>query len=355
MADLSWTARVGADLDPAALWDDYRPTGLIELPRLADLAKVGRVFVKLEGERPLGNFKSLGGMAAGLRALARDTGMRTLGELKDYRNRGTPLQRLVCASDGNHGLAVAAAAASVGAVATVYLPLGVSRARARRIEDFGGDIVRIDGTYDHAVLEAASAAAREGGLLIPDTTVSLSDPVVEDVMSGYAVLARELVSQFRDDVKDRPTHMCIQAGVGGLAAAMASGLDGLMQQPEMLLVVEPESAACVARALAAGRPVRLSGDLQTCASMLSCGLASAPALRILQRHGARAVVVGEDQLQRSMLVLRDAGGPDSTPSGAAGLAGLLHVASNPRLRAEHFLGSESKVLLVATEGAVAGE
>ena len=49
MADLSWTARVGADLDPAALWDDYRPTGLIELPRLADLAKVGRVFVKLEG------------------------------------------------------------------------------------------------------------------------------------------------------------------------------------------------------------------------------------------------------------------------------------------------------------------
>ena len=48
------------------LWPGHRPTSLMELPSLARFARVARVFVKVEGERPLGSFKSLGGMTAGL-------------------------------------------------------------------------------------------------------------------------------------------------------------------------------------------------------------------------------------------------------------------------------------------------
>src|SRR5690349_13442771 len=57
-------------LNPAALWDNYRPTTLLELSGLARQLNVGRVFAKLENERPLGNFKAVGGMTAGLKALA---------------------------------------------------------------------------------------------------------------------------------------------------------------------------------------------------------------------------------------------------------------------------------------------
>src|SRR5215475_664587 len=57
------------------LWPDYRPTTVLQLPGLAARAGVASVFVKLEGERPLGNFKVLGGMLAGLKALARATGV----------------------------------------------------------------------------------------------------------------------------------------------------------------------------------------------------------------------------------------------------------------------------------------
>ena len=309
------------------------PTRLIELPALARRANVGRVFVKAEGDRLLGNFKSLGGLTAGLRALAR---------ISD-----TPA-RLICASDGNHGLAVAAAARQAGAKASVYLPAGVAAARARRIEAQGGEIVWISGTYDDAVREAAAAAARGDGLLIPDTTADLSDRVVEDVMEGYDQICRELAVQ----LPEAPTHLFVQAGVGGLAAAMAEGLSGRMLTLGALLVVEPEAAACVAAALAAGRPVRIPGDLQTSAEMLSCGLASAPALAILLRHGARSVTVGEDELACAVDALRDAGGPDATASGAAGLAGLLHVAFCAELRAELDLTPSSSVLLVATEGPV---
>lgn len=338
--------------DPAQIWADYRPTPLLELPALARRANVARVFVKVEAERPLGNFKALGGMFAGLRALARAADAAFPHDL-DHDSRA-PLPRLICASDGNHGLAVAAAAARAGTSARVYLPVDVSSARAQRIEALGAEVAWIDGTYDDAVCAAAEASGGGEGLLIPDTTSDPHDTIVQDVMDGYAVIARELVAQLRAEGNARPSHLFVQAGVGGLAAAMADGLMDLMQAPHRILVVEPKSAACVAHALAVGHPVHIPGELRTSATMLSCGLASAPALQILQRHDARAMVVDEDELRAAPQALREATGPETTESGAAGLAGLLHLAANPALRAEHRLDANSNVLLIVTEGIVNG-
>lgn len=342
------TETLPADSEITALWKDYRPTALVELPDLARLTNVGRVFVKSEGERPLGNFKVLGGMVAGLRALARSAGVATMQDLD--RVRGESLPRLICASDGNHGLAVATAARRAGTKASIYLPTGVSRIRADRIEACGGDIVWISGAYDDAVRDAAAAASRGEGLLIPDTSPDPDDVVVRDVMAGYALLTRELVSQFRDEVMDRPSHLFVQAGVGGLAAAMAEGLRDSMREPRKILVVEPESAACVAAALEAGHPAPISGDLHTCAEMLSCGLASASAVEVLLRHEVQAILVDEERLQTAVSVMRDSGGPHTTPSGAAGLAGFLYVAARPALRAAHRFEPDSCALLVASEG-----
>lgn len=343
--------RSETSFDITDLWPDYRPSPLVELPEIALLTGVGRVFVKDEGERPLGNFKVLGGMVAGLQALARAAGvaMHELDRLRDVA-----LPQLICASDGNHGLAVTAAAQRAGAGATIYLADSVNPVRAAKIEALGGRIAWIAGTYDDAVDAAATAAARGDGILVSDTVPDPDDPVVRDVMAGYGLITRELIDQFRREAKDRPSHLFVQAGVGGLAAAMADGFHGQMQAPARLLVVEPESAACVARGLAEGRPTLVAGKLETSAEMLACGLASAPALEILLRHAAQSVLVAEEELAMAVRILREAGGPATTPSGACGLAGLLHVAVRPELRAAYGLNLDSKVLLVATEGAVAG-
>jgi diaminopropionate ammonia-lyase len=340
------------ELQPHELWEDYHPTTLLGLPALARTAHVARVFVKNESERPLGNFKVLGGMVAGLRALARATGTASLRDLLARRVPSRSLPRLITASDGNHGLSVAAAAHRAGAKASIYLPDSVSPQRAKRIEALGAQIVWIKGTYDEAVEAAAKAAARGEGLLISDTTPDPNDPVVRDVMAGYQLMTRELASQFQGLANGRPSHVFVQAGVGGLAAAVAEGLRGVMLETGRTLVVEPESAACVARALEAGRPVQIQGKLHTSAEMLACGLASAAAVEVLRKHGARAVRVSERQLDEAVAALREAGGPATTPSGAAGLAGLLHVAGNPSLRLEHGLTHESSVLFIATEGPV---
>ncbi|HUZ65666.1 MAG TPA: pyridoxal-phosphate dependent enzyme [Acetobacteraceae bacterium] len=332
----------------------HAATPLRALPRLADALGVASVLVKDEGQRPLGSFKALGGVYAGLRALARAAGMPVAGLLDPARPR-TPLPALVCASDGNHGLAVAAAARLAGTRARVFLPAIVPEARAGRIAAKGAEIVRVAGTYDEAV-RAAGLAARDGGaLLIADTTEDPADPVVRDVMAGYAVMAEEIRTQIAADGHAAPTHLFVQAGVGGLAAAMADALHALMAPPARIVVVEPAGAACVAAALAAGRPVAVSGALETAAEMLSCGEASAPALAILQRHAAQALAVSEAALLEAPGFLAAYDGPGTTPSGAAGVAGVRAATADPAHAARLGLGPESRVLLLVTEAVPAGE
>ena len=238
----------------------YAATPLLDLSALAARLGVGRLLAKDEGRRMLGSFKSLGGTYAGLRALARLQGTDISGLLAA---RPRDLPALICASDGNHGLAVAAAAKFAGSSARIFLHGGVPAVRARRIEQQGGEITWVQGTYDDAV-DAAAAAARAGaGILVADTTDNPGDPVVGDVMTGYGIIAAELRQQAEAAGYPPPTHLFVQAGVGGLAAAMAEGLKDWMAPPAALVVVEPEKSACVAAAF---------GTTAWCASRATCKL-----------------------------------------------------------------------------------
>jgi diaminopropionate ammonia-lyase len=321
----------------------YAPTPLLDLPALARRLGVAQVLAKDEGERMLGSFKSLGGTYAGLRALSRAAGLPVEALLDPARRPAAPLPPLVCASDGNHGLAVAMAARLAGAGARVFLHGSVPPARERRIAEQGAEVVRIAGTYDDAVDAAAMLARQGGGILVADTAEYPADPVVADVMAGYGVIAAEVRAQVEAAGHRRPTHLSVQAGVGGLAAAMAEGLAGWMAPPARVLVAEPEGVACVGAALAAGHPLRLSGSLDTVAEMLSCGEVSAPALAILRRHGALGITASEAGLAEAPAVLRDCGGPASTPSGTTGLAALLAGPALP---------PDSRVLLIISEAAL---
>lgn len=324
----------------------YGPTPLLVLPRLAARLGVAQVLVKDESRRALGSFKSLGGTYAGLRALARAAGTDVSALAAAPR---ADLPDLICASDGNHGLAVAYAARLAGTRARVFLHQGVSGTRSRRIADQGASIDRVEGTYDDAVAAAAAAAAAGEGILVADTGDDPGGAVVRDVMDGYGVIAGEVRQQLGEGGRAPPSHLFVQAGVGGLAAALAEGLAGYLADPAVLVVVEPEAAACVKAALAAGGPVQLEGTLETAAAMLSCGRASAAALAVLSRHTVHAVTVAEAALSAAPRLLAEAGGPVSTPSGAAGVAGLAAALADAATRRALELDRHSRVLLVVSE------
>jgi diaminopropionate ammonia-lyase len=320
----------------------YEATPLIDLPKLAAHLGVGGVLAKNEGQRMLGSFKSLGGTYAALRALA---------TAKASAGRPT----LLCASDGNHGLAVAAAARLAGGAARVFLHGGVPPLRAERIAAQGAEIVWVNGTYDDAVDAAHAAAGAGQGILIADTSDDASDPVVADVMAGYGVMAWEIMRQVEDAAHPRPTHLFVQAGVGGLAAAMVEALKPWLAPPAAVIVTEPEAAACIAASLATDPPPRVPGGLDTVADMLACGQASAVAMPMLRRHSARVVTLSEAALAAAPRLLSEQGGPATTPSGAAGLAALAALMANPRDAAGYGLSADSRVLILVTEAALDGQ
>lgn len=333
------------------LWPDAGPTPLVAGPELARRCGVAQVVIKDESFRPLGSFKSLGGVSAGLLALARAAGVKQIETLLSRVNSFITLPRLICASDGNHGRAVAAAAEFAGTMSRIYLHQHVPAWRAERIARHGAEIVWIAGTYDDAVDAAAEAAQRGEGLLIADTSSDPHDAVVQDVMNGYSFMAEEIVCQHHEQRLKFPTHLFVQCGVGGLAAALVRGLCETHQVPCRPIVVEPEAVSCVGAALQAGHLLRLKGNLQTAAEMLSAGEASAPALQILCRLQAMAISVHEPLLNEAVELLHSAVQVRTTPSGAAGCAGLL--ASLPGTESARRLGIEdsSRILLIVTEGA----
>jgi diaminopropionate ammonia-lyase len=329
-----------------ALAPGYAATPLIALPELAAAHGLGAVFLKDEGARTLGSFKSLGGTYAALRALSRATG-EDFAAIASGKVPAGRLPQLLTASAGNHGLAVAAAARFAGSRARIFLYPDVSRARRDRIVEMGAEIVDIDGTYDDAV-DAAKKAAKDGaGILVADTSSDPDDPIVSDVIAGYGVIPQEIKEQIGEGL--RPTHLFIQAGVGGLAAAMTTGLKDWLAQPARIVVVEPATAACVDVAIRTGNVERVPGDLTTSATMLACGEASRPALKLMAGL-VDVVTVEEDRLLSEPLLLEAAGGPATTPSGAAGLAGLRRAIANPEMAVRLELDASSRVLLFVTEG-----
>lgn len=315
-----------------ARWPGYAPTPLLALPTIAKRAGVAKVLYKDEGRRfELKSFKALGGAYAVDRLVAA---------------RGPQGLTITCATDGNHGRAVAWGARRAGIGAVIYIHEGVSGGRAKAIEAFGATVVREGYNYDASVRASAEAAKRNGWQIVSDTSWPGYEDVPRDVMQGYAVLALEAEEQGA-----KPTHIFIQGGVGGLAAAILShAWETQGSSRPRLIVVEPENAACLLESARAGRIVSIDGDLDTIIAGLACGEPSILAWQLLSQGADAFMTITDDEARatmRDLAALRIVGGE----SGVAGLAGVIKAAADPVMRAALQLESSARILCFGTEGA----
>ena len=207
--------------------DVHAETPLHALPALAAELGLGAIHVKDEGLRlGLGSFKALGGSYAVIR-LVLEEASRQLGRLVDVADLHDPKVKAIaarmtvaCATDGNHGRSVAQGARLVGARAVIFVHSGVSRARTSAIARFGADVKRVEGNYDDSVVEATRIAGEHGWLVVSDTSWPGYERIPGLVMQGYTALIREALRQ----LPAPPSHVFVQAGVGGIAAAVAGHL-----------------------------------------------------------------------------------------------------------------------------------
>jgi diaminopropionate ammonia-lyase len=341
-------------------WPGYAMTPLHQLPGLARAVGVGRLLYKDEAGRfGLGSFKALGGAYAVLRLLQQEvrraTG-RTASSTEIAAGRHAELGARVtvtCATDGNHGRSVAWGAQVFGCRCVIYVHEGVSAARANAIAAYGAEVRRIPGTYDAAVRRAASDAAAQAWHVVSDTSYEGYVEVPRDVMQGYSLMVEEALAQASGAL---PTHVFVQGGVGGLAAAACAYLwERFGPRRPRFIVVEPEKADCLYRSAVAGRPTPAEGALDTIMAGLACGEVSLLAWRILAPGADAFMTIADESAADTMRLL--AAGNDGDPaivageSAVAGLAGLLLAAGSETTRRSLGLGPESIVLIFGTEGA----
>jgi diaminopropionate ammonia-lyase len=332
-------------------WPGYVPTPLRALPPVRE---IGAVWIKDEGSRfGLGSFKALGGAYAVATLLAAHVSRRgvalsaTSEDLAGGRYEDTTRTVTVtCATDGNHGRSVAWGAERFRCRCVIFVHDTVSQGRVDAIARFGAEVHRIPGNYDDAVREADRQARANGWFVVSDTSYPGYTEVPRDVMQGYRLMADEAADQWAGEP---PTHVFIQAGVGGAAAAVSVQMRSRFDPAPLLIVVEPDHAACLLASARAGAPAVVPGDLDTIMAGLACGEPSLLAWQELER-AAFAFMSIPDEAATACLRWLAGLGLTIGESGVAGLAGLLVAGADLDARTRLRLDRGSRVLVFGTEG-----
>lgn len=340
-------------------WQGYATTPLHSLPALATALGVASVHYKDEGSRfGLGSFKALGGAYAVARLLCRELGSQ-LGRTLSTQDLLSPELRarcqditVTCATDGNHGRSVAWGAQRFGCQCVIYIHATVSEGRKDAIAQYGAQVVRTAGNYDDAVRQADADAQLHGRFVISDTSYPGYMDVPRDVMQGYQLMVEEAATQ----LQERPTHIFVQAGVGGLAAAVCGYFwerDG-GDRPRYV-VVEPDKADCLAQSAKAGELTVVTGDIDTLMAGLACGEVSHLAWEILEKGTDAFCVIPDSAAVQAMRLLAHPLGADPVivagESAVAGVAAAIGASQSEAARKLLGLNGQSRILFFGSEAA----
>lgn len=342
-------------------WPGYRASPLYQLDALAEELRIADLRYKDESRRfGLGSFKALGGAYALLRLLAQKIRSQSGQQVPDADivtgkvAKAASAITVVTATDGNHGRSVAWGAKQFGCKCFIYMHEGVSKRRARAVENLGAKVVWTPGNYDDSVHRAAEDAAANGWFVVSDTSWEGFSEMPRHVMAGYTMMTAEINRQLPKDAI--PTHVFVQGGCGGLAGAVLNHLwQTYGERCPRFIVVEPDRADCLYRSSKNGGLTAVHITKETIMAGLSCGEVSLLAWQILSAGADDFMIINDDLVAPTMTLLADGlagGGPIvAGESAIAGLAGMIAARRDPALSKRLNLDDSSRVLVFGTEGA----
>ena len=249
------------------------------------------VALKCEHLQPIGAFKVRGAFTAISRLSPAE------------RSRG-----VITHSSGNHGQAVAFVARHFGVRAIIVMPADAPAVKVEGVRRHGGEVAFVT---DRAQRQARceELAAEHGMVIVPP----YENP---DVIAGQATCGLEILEQMPD-----VATIVVQVGGGGLIAGIASAVQATRPDVEVV-AVEPEGAPKLARALAAGRPVRLETAVSIADGLLPFQIGTLP-FEVMSGIVRRAVQVSDAEITAAVKFLHDRVKLDVEPSGAAAFAAIL--------------------------------
>ena len=316
-------------------WNNYSPTPLISLNKLNEKLKLNKIFYKDESKRfHLKSFKALGGAYAVEKII-----------------KGNDKTVISTATAGNHGRSVAWGSQKNGLKCKIFISEFVSESRAEAMRNFGADVIRVKGNYEDSLNECIKQSNQNNWQIVQDVAWEDYKLVPKLTMAGYSVMMKEISEQVKNE---KISHVILQAGVGGMAAAMVAGIARYLNYIPQIIIVEPDSAACVLASIKTGKIEKISIDKESIMGGMSCGEVSLVPWEILKNSVHYCVTVSDDYVSKTVKYLANnqfsdekiIGGECSTP----GIASLIGLSNNHEIRKTINLNEDSSVLLFGCEG-----
>ncbi|MBD1108537.1 diaminopropionate ammonia-lyase [Pelagibacterales bacterium SAG-MED27] len=327
------------DIDDAyniiSKWEGYSPTPLLSLNKLSKELNLKNIFYKDENKRfDLKSFKALGGAYA-----------------VEKVTKGNKDIVVATATAGNHGRSVAWGARRLGLKCKIFISEFVSEARGQAMSDLGADVIKVKGNYEQSLIECIKQSTENNWQIVQDVAWKDYMVVPKYTMAGYSVMMREIIDQINNE---KITHVILQAGVGGMAGAMVSGIARYLDNVPVTIVVEPDSAACVLESIKTGKIEKIDIKRESLMGGMSCGEVSLVPWEILKNSVKHCISLPDDDIAKTMRLLgnstfsehRIIAGENSAP----GVIGLIASYEDQIIKQKLQLDENSNILIIGCEG-----
>ncbi len=316
-------------------WKNYSPTPLLQLNKLSKKLNVNRIFYKDESKRfHLKSFKALGGAYA-----------------VEKVTKGNKEIIVSTATAGNHGRSVAWGTQKLGLDCKIFVSEYVSENRVQVMKNFGADVIRVKGNYENSLKECVKQSKKNNWQIVQDVAWENYVDVPKLTMAGYSVMMKEISEQMKNQ---KISHIFLQAGVGGMAAGMVAGMARYLDYNPIIIVVEPESAACVLESIKVGEIKKIQIEKESILGGMSCNEVSLIPWQILKNSLNYCITIKDDNISKTVKYLANSelcdkkiiGGECSTP----GIISLIGLCNDEHHKKEIKLNKNSNVLIIGCEG-----
>ena len=316
-------------------WENYSPTPLIELNKLSKELNLNKIFYKDESKRfNLKSFKALGGAYA-----------------VEKITKGNKDIIVATATAGNHGRSVAWGAKRLGLKCKIFISEYVSDARGQAMAKLGADIIKVKGNYENSLIECIKQSTENNWQIVQDVAWENYKIVPKYTMAGYAVMMKEIINQID---QNKISHIILQAGVGGMAAAMIAGIARYLENIPITLIVEPDSAACVMESIKSGKIEKIDIKKESLMGGMSCGEVSLVPWEILKNSVKFCISLPDDNVAKTMKLLGNCSFSEEKiiagENSAPGVISLIVSCENDKIKEKLNLNSNSNILIIGCEG-----
>ncbi len=236
------------------------------------------------------------------------------GAFNNLLDAALPKAGAVAISGGNHGAAVAYAAAKLGVKSTVFVPgMIANEVKMARMRGFGAEVIVAPGSVDQAFRAYDDFAMKTGALPVhPYTT--------PETLSGQGTVALELEEQAAD-----LDTLLVSVGGGGLIGGIAAWYGGRVK----VVAVETEGTATLDKTLKGALPEDFAVSGISASGLGASSIGALP-LQIIREHVAQNLVVSDDDVIAAQRRLWSAARIVCEPGGVTALAALTSGAYVPQ-------------------------